>query len=337
MDQREWGRLRETVVRRTRATGASREDAEDAAHDALVAAIGTAQRPDSDVAWLSTVARRREVDRVRRRVREQRVAAVRPADRDPTAVGPEESVVERAHASWLAASLGELPSTTREVVDAVGSGMAPADVAHSMNLSPRSVESHLTRARRHLRRLGALGIPLGIPLGALLNWALRRQPGSRSAPAAVAFAVPVLATAVALLPSSVPIDTAPVAPPPPPAVPMAPMVPVVPAPAAPEPMPAPPAVSPSIGVPDPRVPLPAAPAEPGADTGSPDGAADDGGRPVAGGDGDGSPPAGDAPSGRTVPASECPGLVGKLGCTVGDLVGGAVDAVPPAVASGRGR
>lgn len=331
MDQREWGRLRETVVWRTRATGASREDAEDAAHDALVAAIDTAQRPDSDVAWLSTVARRREVDRVRRRVREQRGAAVRPADPDPTAVGPEESVVERAHASWLAASLGELPSTTREVVDAVGSGMAPADVARSMNLSPRSVESHLTRARRHLRRLGALGIPLG----ALLGWALRRQSGSGPAPAAVAFAVPVLAAAVALLPSSVPIDTAPPAPPPARA---APMVPVVPAPAAPEPMPAPPAVPPSIGVPDPRVPLPAAPAGPDRDTGSPDRAVDGGGgRPVPGAAGDGGPPTRDAPSGRAAPVSECPGLLGQLGCTVGDLIGGAVDTLPPAVAAGRGR
>ncbi|MGH3979934.1 MAG: RNA polymerase sigma factor, partial [Pseudonocardiaceae bacterium] len=153
-------------MRRTQASGATREDAEDAAHDALVAAIDTPQRPDSELAWLSTVARRREVDRVRRRTREHRVATSRPADPDPTSVGLEEAVVDRAHASWLAASLTQLPSTTREVVDAVGAGMAPADVAHSMNLSPRSVESHLTRARRHLRRLGALGIPVA----ALLGW-----------------------------------------------------------------------------------------------------------------------------------------------------------------------
>lgn len=331
MDQREWGQLRETVVWRARVTGASPEDAEDAAHDALEAAIGTAERPDSDMAWLSTVARRREVDRVRRRAREQRVAAGRSADHDPTTVGPEESVVERAHASWLAASLGELPSTTREVVDAVGSGMAPAEVARSMNLSPRSVESHLTRARRHLRRLGALGIPLG----ALLGWALRRQPGSRSAPAAVAFAVPVLATAVALLPSSAPIDTAPA--PPPPAL-AAPMVPVAPAPAPAEPLPAPPAVPPSIGVPDPRVPLPPAPVEPGGVAGSPARAVPEGrGQPEPARPDDGSPLAGDAPGGRAAPLSECPGLLGQLGCTVDGLVDGAVEVLPPPAAPGLGR
>jgi RNA polymerase sigma factor (sigma-70 family) len=333
MDQREWGRLRETVVWRTRATGASREDAEDAAHDALVAAIGAPQRPDSDVAWLSTVARRRQADRVRRRVREQRLAAVRPADLDPTTVGPEESVVERAHASWLAASLGELPSTTREVVDAVGSGMAPAEVARSMNLSPRSIESHLTRARRHLRRLGALGIPLG----ALLGWALRHQPGFRSAPVAVAFAVPVLVTAVALLPSSVPVDTAPETPPPAAA---APMMPVSPAPAPPEPMPAPPAVPPSIGAPDPRVALPAGPVARGDDAGRPDRAtAEAGVEPGSGADGaDGvSAPADGAPTGRSAPESACPGLLAQLGCAVGGLVDGVMEVLPPAAAPARGR
>ena len=65
MDQREWGLLRETVVRKTQASGASREDAEDATHDALLAAIRQPQHPQSEVAWLSTVAKRRRVDLIR--------------------------------------------------------------------------------------------------------------------------------------------------------------------------------------------------------------------------------------------------------------------------------
>jgi len=202
VDQREWGLLRETVVRRTQASGASREDAEDATHDALLAAIGQPQHPGSEVAWLSVVAQRRRVDLIRRRVREQRVPATVPGGPDPTATGPEDEVVDRAHASWLAASLTQLPPTTREVVDAVGAGMAPSEVARSMNLSARSVESHLTRARRHLRRMGALAVPVGVVLG----WALRSRPGSRVAPAAMAVAIPVVVTAVALLPGSTPMD-----------------------------------------------------------------------------------------------------------------------------------
>lgn len=202
MDQREWGLLRETVVRRTQASGASREDAEDATHDALLAAIGQPQHPRSEVAWLSTVAQRRRVDLIRRRVREQRVPVAVSGGPDPTAAGPEDVVVDRAHASWLAASLTQLPPTTREVVDAVGAGMAPSEVARSMNLSARSVESHLTRARRHLRRMGALAVPVGV----LLGWALRSRPGSRVAPAAMAVAIPMVVTAVALLPASTPMD-----------------------------------------------------------------------------------------------------------------------------------
>lgn len=205
MDQREWGLLRETVVRRTQASGASREDAEDATHDALLAAIGQPQHPRSEVAWLSTVAQRRRVDLIRRRVREQRVPAMVPGGSDPTAAGPEDQVVDRAHASWLAASLTQLPPTTREVVDAVGSGLAPSEVAQSMNLSARSVESHLTRARRHLRRMGALAVPVGVMVG----WALRTRPGGRVAPAgmaAMAVAIPMVVTAVALLPTSTPME-----------------------------------------------------------------------------------------------------------------------------------
>ncbi|MGQ0775374.1 MAG: sigma factor [Pseudonocardiales bacterium] len=76
MDQHEWGQLPETVLRRTRASGASREDAEDAMHDALLATLAALEEPEhpqSEVAWLSIVARRRRVDLLRQRVREQGV------------------------------------------------------------------------------------------------------------------------------------------------------------------------------------------------------------------------------------------------------------------------
>lgn len=307
MDQREWGQLRETVLRRTRASGASREDAEDATHDALLAAIGQPEHPQSEVAWLSTVARRRRVDLIRQRVREQRVPASAPGACDPTAAGPEDEVVDRAHASWLAASLTQLPATTREVVDAVGAGMAPAEVASSMNLSARSVESHLSRARRHLRRMGALGIPLG----AMLGWALRTRPGSRVAPAALAAAVPVVVAVVALLPSSKPMDDHAGAAPPVPVL-------ALPAPAkvVPEPQGAPVLVEPA-----------AAPLETGPDEARPAAVAD---VPGVAGPADGVDRAGDSgarpsPEGRGLPPQPCPltlPLVGDLGCVLVDLVDG---------------
>ncbi|MGH3910352.1 MAG: RNA polymerase sigma factor, partial [Pseudonocardiaceae bacterium] len=269
MDQSEWGLLRETVVRRTQASGASKEDAEDATHDALLAAIGQPQHPQSEVAWLSTVAKRRRVDLIRQRVREERVPT---AASDPTAAGPEDLVVERAHASWLAASLTQLPPTTREVVDAVGSGMAPSEVASSMNLSARSVESHLTRARRHLRRMGALGIPIGV----LLGWALRSRPGTRVAMVA---AVPAMVAVVVLLPWSNPLEHQPDATAPAPAT-------ALPAPAelvpTPRSVPGPGLPAAAAGLPeaatDGAQPAPAQPGVAGADSpdGSPAGSADGG-------------------------------------------------------------
>ncbi len=307
MDQREWSQLRETVLRRTRASGASREDAEDATHDALLAAIGQPEHPQSEVAWLSTVARRRRVDLIRQRVREQRVPASSPGASDPTAAGPEDVVVDRAHASWLAASLTQLPATTREVVDAVGSGMAPSEVASSMNLSARSVESHLTRARRHLRRMGALSIPVG----AMLGWALRTRPGTRVAPAALAAAVPVVVVMVALLPGSKPMDGPSAASPAAPAAALPAQVKTIPAPASPLVPVAPATSSPEAAAEDVQ---PAAISEtPGAtgSSGGVDRAAESGSRPPS--------------EGRSLPPEPCPlhlPIVGDLGCLVVNLVNG---------------
>jgi RNA polymerase sigma factor (sigma-70 family) len=320
VDQREWGLLRETVLRRTQASGASREDAEDATHDALLAAIGQPQHPQSEVAWLSTVAKRRRVDLIRQRSREQQVPAAAPEGSDPTVAGPEDVVVDRAHASWLAASLTQLPPTTREVVDAVGAGMAPAEVASAMNLSARSVESHLTRARRHLRRMGALSIPLA----AVLGWALRTRPGSRIGPAALAVAVPVVVAAVALLPSSEPMDDRPGA---------GPVTALPPAQVAPAPR---------------SIPMPMAPGAGWVESGEPATAHQPGtagaGR-VSGGAGGSEagaepdpevPVSRPAPQGRALPPPPCPlqlPLVGDLGCVLVDLVdgvvGGARERVPP--------
>ncbi|MCA1674617.1 MAG: sigma-70 family RNA polymerase sigma factor [Actinobacteria bacterium] len=308
-------------MRRTRASGASREDAEDATHDALLAAIGQPQHPQSEVAWLSTVAKRRRVDLIRQRVREDRVPAAASEASDPTAVGPEDVVVERAHASWLTASLTQLPPTTREVVDAVGSGMAPAEVASSMNLSARSVESHLTRARRHLRRMGALGLPIGV----LLGWALRSRPGSR---VALVAAVPVVAAVVVLLPSSRPLEPRPEA------------APTAPATALP---------APAVGAPAPRSlpgaggPVPAlTTAETAQPTSAQPGAAGPGAAGTAAPDGSAAVPDGGAAQPRPAPTPESRALppqcslqlpvLGDLGCILLDLVdgvlGSAVDSVP---------
>jgi RNA polymerase sigma factor (sigma-70 family) len=326
VDQREWGQLRETVVRRTQASGASREDAEDATHDALLAAIGQPEHARSQVAWLSTVAQRRRVDLIRRRVREQQVPVAGLGAPDLTAAGPEDVVVERAHASWLAASLTQLPATTREVVDAVGAGMAPSEVARSMNLSARSVESHLTRARRHLRRLGTLAVPVGL----LFGWALRNRPGSRIMPAALAVAIPVVVTVVVLLPSSTPSHSHPG------------VTPGVPETALPPPellIPEPPD-GPESGslvpeeLPPGMMPEDSPPGSGVAPTEAPGGGAESG----AGAEQSPGPRSSLPPSGRALPPQRCllelPSL-SALSCVLSDLVGGVAEPPLPVLRPAR--
>jgi hypothetical protein len=59
--------------------------------------------------------------------------------------------------------MAELPPTTRDVCDAIGRGLSEAEVAETFGLTARAVESHLTRARRRLRKLRiAVVIPIGL-------------------------------------------------------------------------------------------------------------------------------------------------------------------------------
>jgi hypothetical protein len=107
------------------------------------------------------VSRRRLVDQVRRRSRE-RVAG----QREPAAIAPADPadlVADRDLARWLVRSMAELPVTTQEVCAAIGEGKSQAQVALELGLTARAVESHLTRARRRLRKLRiAIVLPVGV-------------------------------------------------------------------------------------------------------------------------------------------------------------------------------
>lgn len=112
--------------------------------------------PTDPVAWMTTVARRRYVDLVRR---ESRRRALQPAtdELDRTCTTPEQVVVEREHAQWLAAQLRALPDATRSVCSQAGSGTPRTEIAEQLGITARATESHLTRARRFIRGKAALG------------------------------------------------------------------------------------------------------------------------------------------------------------------------------------
>ncbi|QUQ63592.1 RNA polymerase sigma factor [Kutzneria sp. CA-103260] len=160
----EYGAVRAHAVRLCLAAGATVEEAEDCVHEALVELLEVAD-PDSvrtPAGWVATVSRRRFIDQVRRRCRE-RVASRREHAAALAPVDPADLVADRDLARYLVRSMADLPRTTREVCAAIGEGKSEADVAESLGLSARAVESHLTRARRRLRKLRiALVLPVGV-------------------------------------------------------------------------------------------------------------------------------------------------------------------------------
>jgi RNA polymerase sigma factor (sigma-70 family) len=148
--QRMWSH-REQLLRVARRRSMSREDAEDAVHEAMLRA---AERPDLDderlAAWLTTVTMRLCVDRYRQVNREAEVRT------SPTLVAPgpvpvDEAVCDRAEAKWLAVRSGELPARQAEALRLKSEDLDVSQVAVEMGLSYRTVESLLARARRTLR------------------------------------------------------------------------------------------------------------------------------------------------------------------------------------------
>src|SRR5690348_306161 len=159
--QRMWSH-REQLLKVARRRSMSREDAEDAVHEAVLRA---AERPDLDDerlgAWLTTVTMRLCVDRYRQVNREAEVGS-RPTLVAPGPVPVEEAVCDRAEAKWLAVRSGELPARQAEALRLKSEDMDVSQVAVRMGLSYRTVESLLARARRTLRAslAGTLGLVL---------------------------------------------------------------------------------------------------------------------------------------------------------------------------------
>lgn len=150
---------RALLVARLRSMGAAPADAEDAVQEAL-AELWTRKANNHPIehplAWLTIVARNKYVDLLRRRAREAAVGLCQDDVVDRTAPGPEEQVVARTHAIWLVDRLRGLPLVTQEVCQRTGGDTHQSDTAAALGLTSRSVESHLTRARRLLRIQSAL-------------------------------------------------------------------------------------------------------------------------------------------------------------------------------------
>lgn len=199
----EFERLRRDVVRHLRARGADGHDAEDCVQAALLelwSAVCAGRHPRDSHAWTSVVAWRRLVDlhRDRKRFRGLGCREVEPA-------GADEVVPDRQLAAWLVQRLAELPATSQQVCHLLGEGRTPREVAAALDLTPRAVESHLTRVRRFLRAQMALGWACCTAAAAALV-RMAKSIGPAGGPVALAAATCV--GVVALAPGEVHTDPA---------------------------------------------------------------------------------------------------------------------------------
>lgn len=126
-------------------------DADDCVSAAIELAVtsGPLTTPEG---WLVEVTRRRAVDLVRRRTAERnawRRALARQMAGD--ALDFVENLADYDAARWLATEAESLPVSTRRVLERLGEGASAADIAATLGVTRRSVESHTLRARLHLR------------------------------------------------------------------------------------------------------------------------------------------------------------------------------------------
>lgn len=183
-----WERRRALAVREARRVLGSSSESEDCAQDVLVSVLArpeplaSAERPD---AWLTTVARRRAIDRVRQEQRRVSVSTHQVAA-DPRLVEDlADAVADRLAAEALAADVHALPRATRAVLGHLAQGQTTAEAAEALGISKRAADSHLHRARIALRSRWSSALAASVGLLAVL----RRPASGATAVAAVPIAL----------------------------------------------------------------------------------------------------------------------------------------------------
>jgi len=127
-------------------------DAEDCAHEALLRVVTFGALDERRaVPLLKTVASRLVIDAYRQRVRDAR-ARVR-LHLEPEPALPEEAVLDKAEAQWLAARMSELPTRERDVIAVRLQGNSPVEAARQLGITVKAAETAFRRARIHLRLL----------------------------------------------------------------------------------------------------------------------------------------------------------------------------------------
>lgn len=165
--RREYGRLIATLVHRF----GDLDLAEDVAQDALMAAwerwISDGQ-PDKPLAWLTTVARNRALDRVRGQASAARaLGRLRSEFEGHTAPAADHALAEVTElpderlAMLMSCCHPELaPADRIALMLRFVAGLSSAEVATALLVPPSTMQARITRAKKRIRRTG---IPLSVP------------------------------------------------------------------------------------------------------------------------------------------------------------------------------
>ncbi len=155
-----YGALVWSLVRRWSDNGS---DAEDAAQEVFVDLWRTAARFDaarsSEAGWVAMIARRRLIDRARRRLRAPELDVL-PADydmADPSATDIDEELDQESQVDRARSVLRSLPAAQRRLLElSLLDGKTHDEIARETNMPLGTVKSHI---RRGLLRARALLVP----------------------------------------------------------------------------------------------------------------------------------------------------------------------------------
>ncbi|MER5179707.1 sigma-70 family RNA polymerase sigma factor [Streptomyces sp. NPDC002896] len=184
-------RQREALMRIARPRTATAEDAEDVVQEAMVRAAESYRGDAEGLApWLMRVTVRLCADTHRQRVREHRRWSRLPVSLDPASF--DERVCDQAEAAWAAAAMSRLPARQARALRLRAEGLTVLQVARQLEVSYRTAESLLARARSTLKAV------LAATLGLAVVWWRWAADAARLAPAYPAVAATTAATAVAV-------------------------------------------------------------------------------------------------------------------------------------------
>jgi RNA polymerase sigma factor (sigma-70 family) len=195
-DPARWSRAwqhRERLLRIARRRTMSEQEAEDAVSEVLLrASEGAITDDDAFARWLTSVTLNvcADIAREHSMSGKHAVYSVRQLMPVPS---PEQVVVDRETAATAVHRLSRLPDRQREALLLRSAGFGVDEIAEHLDVSYKTAESLLSRARAFMRKTVAVLLAIFVGLGRLLR---------RPAKTAPAFAVAALTIAVGIVPNA---------------------------------------------------------------------------------------------------------------------------------------